>query len=108
MFFYCIIKWFTHSCFNIRIIKDDATKALENIKNIFDIVLIDPPYHSNVIEACLVKLKQYNLINFNSYIFAESNKKENFDFGGFELLDTKIYGRSKLTILKLLNSGPIK
>ena len=92
----------------IKIIRDDANKALQNIKNNFDIVLIDPPYNSNVIEECLVKLKQYNLINFNSYIFAESSKNENINFDGFDLLDTKIYGKSKLTILQLLNSSSIK
>ena len=92
----------------IKIIRDDANKALQNIKNNFDIVLIDPPYNSNVIEECLVKLKQYNLINFNSYIFAESSKNENINFDGFDLLDTKIYGKSKLTILQLLNSSSVK
>ncbi|MDC0228035.1 16S rRNA (guanine(966)-N(2))-methyltransferase RsmD [Alphaproteobacteria bacterium] len=92
----------------IKIIRDDANKALQNIKNNFDIVLIDPPYNSNVIEECLVKLKQYNLINFNSYIFAESSKNENINFDGFDLLDTKIYGKSKLTILQLLNSRSVK
>jgi len=92
----------------IKIIRDDANKALQNIKNSFDIVLIDPPYNSNVIEECLVKLKQYNLINFNSYIFAESSKNENTNFDGFDLLDTKVYGRSKLTILQLLNSSSVK
>jgi len=92
----------------IKIITDDANKALQNIKNNFDIVLIDPPYNSIVIEECLVKLKQYNLINFNSYIFAESSKNENINFDGFDLLDTKIYGKSKLTILQLLNSSSVK
>lgn len=92
----------------IKIIRDDANKALQNIKNNFDIVLIDPPYNSNLIEKCLVKLKQYNLINFNSYIFTESSKNENINFDGFDLLDTKIYGKSKLTIFQLLNSSSVK
>ena len=92
----------------IKIIRDDANKAIQNIKNNFDIVIIDPPYNSNVIEECLVKLKQYNLINFNSYIFTESSKNENINFDGFDLLDTKIYGKSKLTILQLLNSSSVK
>ena len=93
---------------HIKIIKEDVLKALQDIKIVFDVVLIDPPYNSNVIEECLVKLKQYNLIDFNSYIFAESSKKDNFNFDGFDLLDTKIYGKSKLTILKLSNSGSIE
>ncbi len=92
----------------IKIFRNDANLALQIIKYNFDIVLIDPPYNSNVIEECLVKLRQYSLIDFNSYIFAESSKKENFNFDGFELLDTKIYGKSKLTVLKLFNSGSVK
>ncbi len=92
----------------VKIIRDDANIALQNIKNKFDIVLIDPPYNSNVIEECLIKLKQYKLIDFNSYIFAESSKKENFNFDDFELLDAKIYGKSKLTIFKLFKSGSVK
>ncbi len=93
---------------NIKVIRDDVTKVLENMRNIFDIVLIDPPYNSNIIEICLVKLKQYNLIDFNSHIFVESSKKESFNFNGYQVLDIKKYGKSKLTILKLLNSGPLK
>ena len=59
---------------NIKIIKGEATKALKNIKKIFQIVLIDPPYNTDIIEKCLFKLKEFNLINQDSYIFAESSK----------------------------------
>ena len=92
----------------IKIIKDEATKALKNIKKIFQIVLIDPPYNTNITEKCLFKLKEFNLINQDSYIFAESSKTENFNYDGYQILDIKIYGNSKLTILKLLNSSSIK
>ena len=92
----------------IKIFKDEATNALENINKIFQIVLIDPPYNTNIIEKCLFKLKELNLINQDSYIFAESSKAENFGYDGYQILDIKVYGNSKLTILKLLNSSSIK
>jgi len=92
----------------IKIIKEDALKALQDIKIVFDVVLIDPPYNSKIIEECLVILKENNLIDLNSYIFAESGKNENINFYDFDLLDTKIYGKSKLTILQLLNSSSVK
>ena len=92
----------------IKVIKNDVLKALQDINIIFDLVLIDPPYNSNIIEECLVKLKEYNLIDLNGYIFAESSKNEDINFDGFDLLDTKIYGKSKLTILKLFNSSSVK
>ena len=93
---------------NIRLIKDDAIKALGKISAIFDIIFIDPPYNSSIIEECLIGLKELNLINSDSYIFAESSKKENFELNGYEVFDTKIYGKSKLTILRLIRSGSIE
>ena len=93
---------------NIKIIKDEATKALKNIKKIFQIILIDPPYNTDITEECLFKLKEFNLINQDSYIFAESSKTETLNYEGYQILDIKNYGNSKLTILKLLNSSSIK
>ncbi len=93
---------------HIKLLKDDAIKALGKIRTIFDIVFIDPPYNSSIIEKCLIGLKELNLINNDSYIFAESSKNENFNSDEYEVFDTKIYGKSKLTILRLLGSGSIE
>jgi len=92
----------------IKVIKDKSTKALKKINHVFDIVLIDPPYKTKIIEETLKDLKNYNLIKTHSYIFAESSNAEIIDFNGYELLDTKKYGKSKLTILKLINSSSIE
>ena len=92
----------------IKIIKDEAIKALENINKIFQIVLIDPPYNTNITEKCLFKLKELNLINQDSYIFAESSKAEDFNYDGYQILDIKLYGNSKLTILRFLSSSSIE
>ena len=54
------------------------------------------------------KLKEFNLINQDSYIFAENSKTETFNYDGYQILDEKMYGNSKLTILRLLNSSSIK
>ncbi|MDC1194606.1 16S rRNA (guanine(966)-N(2))-methyltransferase RsmD [Pseudomonadota bacterium] len=93
---------------HIKLLKDDAIKALGKIRTIFDIVFIDPPYNSSIIKKCLIGLKELNLINNDSYIFAESSKNENFNSDEYEVFDTKIYGKSKLTILRLLGSGSIE
>ena len=93
---------------NVKIIRDEATKALKKINKIYQIVLIDPPYNTNITEKCLFKLKELNLINQQSYIFAESSKTEDFNYYGYQILDIKIYGNSKLTILKLISSSSIE
>ena len=92
----------------IKIIKNEVLKALKNINKIFQIVLIDPPYNTNITEKCLFKIKELNLINQDSYIFVESSKIEDFNYDGYQILDVKIYGNSKLTILKLLSSSSIE
>ena len=93
---------------NIKIIKADATKPFKNINIIFNIVLIDPPYNSNIFQSCLQNLREGNLIDLNSYIFLETSKKEVLELTGFEVLDIKLYGKSKLTILKLSDLSSIK
>ena len=93
---------------NFKIIKDEATTALKNINKIFQIVLIDPPYNTTITEECLFSLKAFNLINQDSYVFAESSKTEKFNYDGYQILDVKIYGSSKLTILRLSSSSSIE
>ena len=93
---------------SVYIRKADAKKPFKNINLIFNIVLIDPPYNSSVIQECLPLLKEYNLIDNNTVIFAETSKQETIDVDNFKILDTKFYGKSKLTIMKLLDLSSIK
>ena len=93
---------------SVYIRKADAKKPFKNINLIFDIVLIDPPYNSSVIQECLPLLKEYNLIDNNSLIFAETSKQETIDVDNFKILDTKFYGKSKLTIIKLLDLSSVE
>ena len=93
---------------SVYIRKADAKKPFKNINLIFNIVLIDPPYNSSIIQQCLPLLKEYNLIDKNSLIFAETSKQETISVENFKVLDTKFYGKSKLTIMKLLDLSSIK
>ena len=102
------IKFSNDEKANIKIIKADAKKPFKNINIIFNIVLIDPPYNSNIFHSCLQNLREDNLIDLNSYIFLETSKKEVLELEGFEVLDVKLYGKSKLTILKLSDLSSIK
>ena len=102
------IKFSNDEKANIKIIKADAKKPFKNINIIFNIVLIDPPYNSNIFHSCLQNLKEENLIDFKSHIFLETSKKEVLELESFEVLDIKLYGKSKLTILKLSDLSSIK
>ena len=39
---------------------------------------------------------------------SKSSKKQSFQGDGYEVFDTKAYGKSKLTILRLIRSGSIE
>jgi 16S rRNA (guanine966-N2)-methyltransferase len=93
---------------SVYIRKADAKKPFKNINLIFNIVLIDPPYNSSIIQQCLPLLKEYNLIDEDSVIFAETSKQETISVENFKVLDTKFYGKSKLTIMQLLDLSSIK
>ena len=93
---------------SVYIRKADAKKPFKNINLIFNIVLIDPPYNSSIIQQCLPLLKEYNLIDKNSLIFAETSKQETISVENFKVLDTKFYGKSKLTIIKLLDLSSVE
>jgi len=93
---------------SVYIRKADAKKPFKNINLIFNIVLIDPPYNSSIIQQCLPLLKEYNLIDNNTLIFAETSKQETIDIDNFKILDTKFYGKSKLTIIKLLDLSSVE
>ena len=82
-----------------KIIYQDVNKALHKLKNIYDIVSIDPPFiiyekNPTYINNTLAHLKTLNLIDKNSLIFLEeptySKRKPTID--GFFLKNKRKYG----------------
>ena len=69
----------------------------QNIK--FDIVFLDPPYDFLLINDSIKLLKEYNLLNNNSYIVCEYTK-ENIDCD-LEIYKEKKYGDKYIRIYKL-------
>lgn len=88
---------------DINIIKDDYLNALNNLKNNgikFDIIFLDPPYKYNLINNCLNKILEYNLLNENGIIVCEY---ENEDVNNIKLnlIKEKKYGNKYIKIFKL-------
>lgn len=90
---------------NIKIIKSDYKNALEIFKNSkikFDIIFLDPPYKLNLINDCLSKIIDYNLLNKEGIIVCEyEDEKLNND--ALTIIKEKNYGSKKITIYKLKN-----
>lgn len=88
---------------NINIIKSDYKNALNEFKNKnikFDIIFLDPPYKLNLINDCLDKIKEYNLLNEHGIIICEY-ENEYVDTNWFNLIKEKSYGSKNIRIYKM-------
>lgn len=84
----------------------DYFKALKefSINNIsFDIIFIDPPYQTNLVEMSVADIVKLNLLNKNGIIVAESDKLEKIIFPScLEIVKSKKYGDKWVTILRFV------
>ena len=97
-----IIKKNTIGMDGIHVMKSDYNNALEILKksNIkFDIIFLDPPYKLNLINDCLDKIYNYNLLNDDGIIVCEY-ETENINTNYFELIKDKKYGSKYIKIYK--------
>ena len=88
---------------NIHIMKSDYKNALELIKNSnikFDIIFLDPPYKLNLINDCLNKIVEYNLLNNDVIIICEY-ETEIIENNLLKLVKEKKYGSKKIKIFTL-------
>lgn len=71
--------------------------SLKKIK--FDIIFLDPPYHSNLINNAIKMIKELDLLNDNGIIICEYTT-EIIDDSLFNLLKEKTYGDKKIKIFE--------
>ncbi len=65
----------------------------------FDIILLDPPYKSELYLPALELISKLNLLSDNGIIVCEHDKDYTLPLGDFRLLDEKRYGIKKLSYL---------
>jgi 16S rRNA (guanine966-N2)-methyltransferase len=90
------------------IIKKTAQAVVEQLKGQveFNLVLLDPPYAKQQIIQNLKELLNANLLSEDAIIVAETDEhgfnsiNQNYDKNFFELITTKKYGITFLTILR--------
>lgn len=83
-----------------NVYKEKAIKFLNNTKQIYDLILLDPPYKLKPYEIVLNVIHDRHLLNKNGIIVMESDHQTviepSFDF---VLLKEKTLGQSKITII---------
>ena len=84
-----------------RVYKASYEKMIEKLAGEnFDVILLDPPYASGVYEDCLKRIYENNLLADGGIIVCEHNKKDEFDYSPFEVVDEKRYGIKMVTYLQ--------
>lgn len=86
-----------------HIMRSDYNNALEILKNSnikFDIIFLDPPYKLNLINNCLNKILEYNLLNKDGIIVCEY-EGEIIKNDTLKLIKDKKYGSKKIKIFEL-------
>lgn len=83
---------------SISIIHTDAFKLHDHIKQKFNLVFLDPPYHKQLIEPTLQYLKEHNFLEKDAIVVCEY--EEEFNYDGFLLLKSRKYGKKYIKILK--------
>ena len=82
---------------NKVIIKKDCFDALRDFDIKFDVILLDPPYHDNLMNKVLDKINEYDLLNENGIIVCEIEEEFKTDY---QIIKEKKYGSKKVIILK--------
>ena len=87
---------------NYEILENDIydDKVLSNFSNKFDIIFLDPPFKDKNLDAFLLKLKNFEILNKNGVIIIHRHKDNNDNFSEkFKVVVEKKYGISKIYFL---------
>lgn len=65
----------------------------------FNLAFLDPPYRKSLAEKCLASLMAGNWLAANAVLVVETAIDETLDAPGFETLDVRDYGETRVTFL---------
>lgn len=97
-----ILKKNTKDIADQVIIQKDYLDALLYFKNnniTFDLILLDPPYNLNLINNCLNKIREYELLNEDGIIICEY-EYEQVDTKDYELIKDKKYSSKCIKVYR--------
>lgn len=81
-----------------EIINKSVSATLENFEDTFDFIFMDPPYKTELIKKTLKKIDV--VLKDSSIIIVERPSKEEFEYNGFKIFKSKVYGDTSLTFLE--------
>lgn len=85
-----------------QVVRGDVIKVLATLHGSFDVIYIDPPYESGLYESTMELVLGKSLLHSNGVLILEHNKALIPQIPeAFEILRSKTYGETGLTILGL-------
>ena len=95
----------THLKEKVELMKSDAIIALEKLKNEkYDIIFLDPPYNSQLIEKTVEKVFSQDMLSTDGTLIVETDDEERIlkEIEKYKenIYDTRNYGRVKLIFLR--------
>ena len=89
---------------NADVINMDYLKALSYFKDkniTFDLIFLDPPYQTNLIEKSIEKITEYKLLKEDGLIICESDTLDRIVYNDdYKIIKDKKYGDKWVVILK--------
>lgn len=83
----------------VNILNLNAT-TLPKASKMFDLVFIDPPYYNNLVPKAIYSLQKGGWLKDEAILVVELGRTEDFADHSLELIKEKVYGDSKLLILR--------
>lgn len=73
------------------------------VNNQFDIIFLDPPYHTDLLQQTLGAVLELNLLTSNGVVYFEAGKQDKIDFHSWEVLKHKSTKSLQYGLLKKLS-----
>lgn len=86
---------------NAKVLNMDYKKAIETLKEKFDIIFLDPPYKTNYIEEAIKLITKYDILSNEGIIVCESDSLDRIIYDdNYKVIKDKKYGDKYIVILK--------
>lgn len=85
-----------------RVVRSDALRFLERNREPFDLILLDPPYNTGLLEACLEKIVRIDILRPHGIMTAEhpADRPPSVPEGRYRLDRSYRYGKIGLTVYR--------
>lgn len=85
----------------VELVNSSAEDYLDNTKDMFDLIFLDPPYNKGFVKPIIEKILKKNILSEDGVILLESdNTDEHGEFDGLDVYRQRKYGRTYVTVYK--------